>query len=262
MQKSGLARLVPHLGRHGRAERWWRVGKRPRIWAHRGASAHKPENTLAAFELAKTAGADGIELDVQLDRDGHVVVFHDYDLMRLCERTGTIETLNATERKALRVRGECVPTLAEVFDMLGDTEVNVELKAPRPGRMNALAHATANVIRQSRRADQVLVSSFDPLTLVQFHRYMPNIALAYLYASDQSLPARRGWVGTWMGASVLHPEHTLCTAQLVKNWHTAGMPVNTWTVDDPVELVRLTKLGVDGVFTNDPDRARAALADA
>ena len=262
MQKSGLARLVPHLGRHGRAERWWRVGKRPRIWAHRGASAHKPENTLAAFELAKTAGADGIELDVQLDRDGHVVVFHDYDLTRLCERPGSIESLGATDRKALRVRGEGVPTLTEVFDILGDMEINVELKAPRPGRMNALAHATANVIRQSRHAEQVLVSSFDPLTLVQFHRYMPSTALAYLYARDQVLPARRGWVGTWMGASVLHPEHTLCTPQLVKNWHTAGMPVNTWTVDDPMEMLRLAKLGVDGVFTNDPARARAALADA
>jgi glycerophosphoryl diester phosphodiesterase len=262
MQKSGLARLVPHLGRHGRAERWKRIGKRPRVWAHRGASAHKPENTLAAFELAKQVGADGIELDVQLDRDGHVVVFHDYDLMRLCERPGTLDTLTAAERKALRVRGECVPTLAEVFDVLGDTEINVELKAPRPGRMGALAAATANVIRQSRRADQVLVSSFDPLTLVQFHRHMPDLALAFLFARDQPLPARRGWVGTWMGASVLHPEHVLCTPQLVKNWHTAGMPVNTWTVDDPVELVRLAKLGVDGVFTNDPARALAALADA
>ena len=130
MQKSGLARLVPHLGRHGRANRWKRVGKRPRVWAHRGASALAPENTLAAFELAKEAGADGIELDVQLDRDGTVVVFHDHDLQRLCDRPGSIDTLSASERKALRVRGECVPTLAEVFDMLGDMEVNVELKVP------------------------------------------------------------------------------------------------------------------------------------
>jgi glycerophosphoryl diester phosphodiesterase len=261
MQKFGLARLVPHLGRHGRANRWKRVGKRPRVWAHRGASALAPENTLAAFELAKTAGADGIELDVQLDRDGHVVVFHDHDLQRLCDRPGTIDTLSATDRKALRVRGECVPTLAEVFDMLGDLEINVELKVARAGRAGALAEATANVIRQSRHAEQVLVSSFDPFTLVQFHRHQPDLALAFLFGKDQLWPIRRGWVGTWMGASVLHPEHTLCTAALVKNWHTAGMPVNAWTVDDPAELLRLASIGVDGVFANDPARALQVLAD-
>jgi len=261
MQKFGLARLVPHLGRHGRAERWKRVGKRPRVWAHRGASAHAPENTLRAFELAKQAGADGIELDVQLDRDGHVVVFHDHDLQRLCERPGSIELLGETDRKALRVRGECVPTLAEVFDMLGDTEINVELKVAKPGRAGALAEAVANVIRHSRKADQVLVSSFDPLTLVQFHRHVPDLALAFLFGHDQLLPIRRGWVGTWMGASVLHPEHVLCTPELVKNWHTAGMPVNTWTVDDPIELQRLASMGVDGVFANDPARALAVLSD-
>jgi glycerophosphoryl diester phosphodiesterase len=261
MQKSGLARLVPHLGRHGRANRWKRVGKRPRVWAHRGASALAPENTLAAFELAKQVGADGIELDVQLDRDGNVVVFHDHDLQRLCDRPGSIDMMSASERKTLRVRGECVPTLAEVFDMLGDMEINVELKVAKLARAGALAEAAAHVIRQSRRADQVLVSSFDPFTLVQFHRHMPDLALAFLFGRDQALPIRRGWVGTWMGASVLHPDHVLCTATLVKHWHTAGMPVNAWTVDDPAELARLAGIGVDGVFANDPAHALAVLAD-
>lgn len=263
MQKSGFARLVPHLGRHGRANRWKRVGKRPRVWAHRGASALAPENTLAAFELARTAGADGIELDVQLDADGHVVVFHDHDLQRLCGRPGSIELLSATDRKALRVLGgsECVPTLEDVFDILGDMEINVEIKVAKPGRAFKLVAAVANAIRNSRKADQVLVSSFDPVALVDFHRYLPDLALAYLFGRDQALPVRRGWVGTWIGASVLHPEHTLCTPSLVKNWHTAGMPVNTWTVDDPLVLRKLASMGVDGVFANDPARALAVLTD-
>lgn len=260
MQKFGIARLLPHLGRHGRANRWKRVGKRPRVWAHRGASALAPENTLAAFELAKTAGADGIELDVQLDRDGNVVVFHDHDLQRLCDRPGSIDQLSEVDRKVLRVGGESVPTLAEVFEMLGDLEINVELKVAKAGRAGHLAEATANVIRQSRHADQVLVSSFDPITLVQFHRHMPDLALAFLFGQDQSFPMRRGWVGTWMGASVLHPQHVLCTHDLVKNWHTAGMPVNAWTVDDPAELTRLATIGVDGVFSNDPAHALSVLS--
>src|SRR5262249_42375520 len=106
-----LARWVPHLGRLARAERWKRPGKRPRVWAHRGDSAHEMENTMAAFDAARAAGADGIELDVQLDRDGTVVVFHDDTLDRLVGRPGKITELSATERAALRVGGHAVPTL-------------------------------------------------------------------------------------------------------------------------------------------------------
>ncbi len=214
---------------------------------------------MAAFELAREAGADGIELDVRLDRDGTVVVFHDRELTRLCGRPGCIEELSAADRMELRVSGEPVPTLAEVLDMLGDLELNVEIKSNKAGRMGALVDATAKIIRQSPRADQVLVSSFDPFALVQFHRHVPDLALAFLFGSDQSLPLRRGWVRTWMGASVLHPQHTLCTEAMVKAWHTAGMPVNTWTVDDDSELLRLARLGVDGVFANDPAHALKVL---
>lgn len=255
-----LSRVVPHLGRLGRAERWRRLRARPRIWAHRGASAHAPENTLEAFELARTAGADGIELDVRLDRDGNVVVFHDRDLQRLCGRPGCIEELSAAERKQLRVRGAAVPTLEEVFHMLGDLELNVEIKANKPGRNAALVEATANVIRRSGRVEQVLVSSFDPFSLLQFYCHLPDVALAFLFGRDQALPIRNGWLGRAMGATVLHPEHTLCTAESVKAWHTSGRPVNTWTVDDPSELQRLDEIGVDGVFTNDPARALAVFA--
>jgi glycerophosphoryl diester phosphodiesterase len=252
-----LGKLVPHLGRHGRAERWYRLPARPRIWAHRGASAHAPENTLEAFELARSAGADGIELDVRLDRDGNVVVFHDRDLQRLCGRPGCIEDLTADERKTLRVRGAAVPTLEDVFHVLGDLDLNVEIKSNKPGRSGALAEATANVIRRSGRVDQVLVSSFDPFALLQFYRLLPEVALAYLFGADQALPMRKGWVGRAMGASVLHPEHTLCTDDNVKAWHMSGRPVNTWTVDDEAELRRLNAVGVDGVFTNDPAHAVA-----
>lgn len=258
-----LSRFVPHLGRLGRAERWRRHrGNRPRIWAHRGASALAPENTLEAFELARSAGADGIELDVRLDRDGHVVVFHDRDLQRLCGRAGRIEDCTADERKALRVRGAQVPLLEEVFDMLGDLELNVEIKANNPGRNGALVEATAKVIRLSNRADKVLVSSFDPFSLVQFYRQLPDVALGFLFGADQSLAIRKGWLARATGAAVMHPEHTLCTAETVKAWHTSGRPINAWTVDDDAELRRLSELGVDGIFTNDPAKALAVLTAA
>jgi glycerophosphoryl diester phosphodiesterase len=229
------------------------------VWAHRGDSAHAVENTMAAFERAREAGADGIELDVRFDRDGTVCVFHDSDLRRLCGREGRFEELSTAERKALRVGGEPVPTLADVLDALGELEVDVEIKSLRLGRMGALAQATAAVISYSQRADQVLVSSFDPFALISFHRFLPDVALAYLFHDEQPLPLRRGWVGNWMGASVLHPQHTLVTEANMRAWHAAGLPVNVWTVDDDAELERLALLGVDGVFANDPGHAIAVL---
>src|ERR1044071_3231268 len=102
MPKSALARLLPHLGRLARATRWRRTRGRPRVWAHRGDSAHAPENTMLAFDKARAAGADGIELDVRFDRDDNVVVFHDHDLARLTGLPGCMEELSAAERARLR----------------------------------------------------------------------------------------------------------------------------------------------------------------
>lgn len=256
---SYLGRLVPHLGRLGRATRWRRTRGRPRVWAHRGASAHAPENTMRAFDLARAAGADGIELDVMFDGDRNVVVFHDSLLERLTGRPGRMDRLPAAERAALRIGGEPVPLLADVLAAI-DLEINVELKSERIGRMGALVAATAKIIADSRRADRIVVSSFDPVSLIQLHRYLPDVALAYLFHQDQLLPLRRGWIGNWMGASLLHPQSTLCTPEAVRAWHTAGLPINAWTVDDRAELERLAGLGVDGVFANDPAHAIAVLS--
>jgi glycerophosphoryl diester phosphodiesterase len=261
MPKPRLARLLPHLGRLGRATRWRRTRGRPRVWAHRGDSAHAPENTMLAFDRAREAGADGIELDVRFDGDGNVVVFHDSPLDRLAGRPGRMEQLSAAERAQLRVGGEPVPLLAEVLAAF-DLEVDVEIKAVKVGRMAALVAATAKVIKDSGRADQVLVSSFDPISLLQFHRHLPGVALAYLFHEEQALPMRRGWVGNWLGASLLHPQHSLCTEATVKRWRTQGLPINAWTVDDPAELTRLARLGIDGVFSNDPAHAIAVLSAA
>jgi glycerophosphoryl diester phosphodiesterase len=127
--------------------------------------------------------------------------------------------------------------------------------------MGALVAATAKVIADSGRTDRILVSSFDPFSLIQFHRHLPAVALAYLFHDQQPLPLRRGWVGNWMGASVFHPQNTLCTEQTVKAWHAHGLPVNAWTVDDRVELERLEGIGIDGVCVNDPAHALAVFGE-
>ena len=261
MPKAGLARFVPHLGRLGRATRWRRSRGRPRVWAHRGDSAHAPENTLRAFDQARAKGADGIELDVRLDADGNVVVFHDDTLDRLCGRPGRMDQISTVERADLRVGGEAVPLLAEVLHAI-DLDINVEIKSHKTGRMSELVERTAKVIRDSGRADRVLISSFDPFVLVQMHRHLPDLATAYLFHDEQALPMRRGWVGRMTGASLFHPQHTLCTEERVRAWHTAGLPVNAWTVDDARELTRLAHLGIDGVFSNDVAHAVSVLSAA
>src|SRR3954468_11213999 len=108
MPLSPLARLLPHLGRLGRATRWRRTRGRPRVWAHRGDSANAPENTMLAFDKARAVGADGIELDVRFDGDKNVVVFHDSPLDRLTGRSGLMEELSAKDRLQLRVGGGAV----------------------------------------------------------------------------------------------------------------------------------------------------------
>jgi glycerophosphoryl diester phosphodiesterase len=252
---------LPHIGRLGRATRWRRVRGRPRVWGHRGAPAHAPENTMPSFERALAAGADGIELDVRFDGDRNVVVFHDDDLARLTGRAGRMEELPAAERAALRVRGEPVPLLAEVLAAF-DTDVNVEIKASRFGRVGDLVAATAGVIKASGRADRVLVSSFDPIALVQLYRHLPDVAAAYLFHDEQSLALRKGWAGRWVGASLVHPQHTLVDEASLARWHRAGFAVNVWTVNDADELRRLAGLGIDGVFADDPAAALAVLAAA
>jgi glycerophosphoryl diester phosphodiesterase len=226
------------------------------VWAHRGDSAHAPENTMLAFTKAKEAGADGIELDVRFDADHTVVVFHDKTLDRLTGAPGRMELLARAEREGVRVGGEPVPTLAEVLHEI-DLEVNVELKINDKGRGGPLVAATAKVIKDAGASDRVCVSSFDPIALVQFHRHLPEVALGFLFGDDQPLPVRKGWVGTWIGTTLVHPQHTLVNERTVAKWHRMGMPINTWTVDDPAELRRLADLGVDGVFANDPAAALA-----
>jgi len=251
-----IARFLPTIGRRSRARRWKRLGARPRVWAHRGDSAHFVENTLEAFEGAARARADGIELDVRLCRGSDVVVFHDDDLARLAGRPDRVADLTLAELRAVRLRdGARIPTLREVFDATGDLPINVEIKSPGAGKAGALPAHVARILRDAGAADRVIVSSFDPWALVQMHTAAPEVATAFLFHAGEVALARTGWLGPWIGAAALHPEHVLCDARSVGAWRRSGFVVNVWTVDDPLRLQELASLGVDGVFANDPAAA-------
>jgi glycerophosphoryl diester phosphodiesterase len=240
---------------------------RPLILGHRGARAHSPENTLAAFERAMDDGADGVELDVRTSADGTVVVLHDADLARV---TGARDLraaarLTAAELAAVELDGGArVPTLAEVLTWAGarGALLNVELKHDVPDR-GALARETARLLRaHPRAAPNVIVSSFEPRLLAWMAMLAREVPRALLVHAGQRLAWTRATplAARALGCVAVHPQHTLCSPAIVHALRGAGFVLNTWTVNDAREARELSALRVDGIITDDPAAIRAALA--
>jgi glycerophosphoryl diester phosphodiesterase len=240
---------------------WERVSGPPRLIAHRGACRDAPENTLAAFRLARAAGADGVELDVMRCATGEVVVFHDDDLRRLAGRAERVDALPlAALREVDLGRGQHVPLLSEVLEELGPhLLVNIELKIERL-RDDGLAGAVAELLRRFRLGRRALVSSFNPLAVARFGRLAPEVPTALLFHRQQRLPLRRAWAARLLSPLALHPEAELVDAIALGAWRRQGYAVHVWTVDDPHAVAALAAMGVDGIITNEPARARRALS--
>jgi glycerophosphoryl diester phosphodiesterase len=231
---------------------------------HRGASALAPENTVEAFSRARADGADGVELDVLLAATGEVMVFHDDDLARLGGRPDRVGDLPYRTLREVRLPGGAViPTLEEALEACGpDLLVNVELKAMEleHARIAVLVDAVAAVIEATASGGRVLVSSFNPWAVRLWMRRAPAVRAALLFERASMLPLRRAWLAPWLRPAALNPELVLCTPARLAAWHRRGYMVNVWTVDDPAALGACRRMGVDGIITNDPARARAALA--
>ena len=233
------------------------------IWAHRGASAEAPENTLAAFALALTQGADGIELDAQRCASGEAVVIHDESLARTTGREALVtatpwaalRTLDAGAWKGDRFRGERLPLLAEVLEAFPRL-VNVELKCDRRDDRGLTAEVV-RVIRAAGAEDRVLLSSFNPLCLLRARLLAPRIPRAVLFESGQRWRVRAALGAPLLGACALHPEHVLATPGRVAGWVRRGYSVGCWTVDDPEAAARLHASGVSGIITNRPAALRS-----
>lgn len=236
-----------------------------KIIAHRGYSAAAPENTLASFDAAMGAGADGIELDVTLSADGTPVVIHDDTLDRTTTGSGrvngtSLEVLRSYDAGAWfdeRFAGERIPTLAEVLELARPLElVNLELKGGRsaPAQLVARVHA---LLHEQGDPDQILVSSFDPRLLWKLRRRDRRWRLALLFGQKGTVSRMwRVWARS-IGIDMLHPEQQL-VEEVVSITHAAHR-VNTWTVNDPARAATLDALGVHGVITDDPVSTREAL---
>ncbi|MGE5529075.1 MAG: glycerophosphodiester phosphodiesterase [Patescibacteria group bacterium] len=239
--------------------------KRPVVYAHRGASAICPENTMAAFRMALEMGAGGIETDVQMSRDGRLVLCHDEMLDRTTNGRGPLAARAWDELRALdagawfgeEFAGERLPLLEDLLELLAPSgaRLNIEIKSGvviYPG----IEEAVVAEVRRHGMAERVILSSFNHYSLLACKRLAPEIATGVLYMEglvDPWLYARR------IEADALHPLHYGVRPELVAGAHAAGLLVNTWTVDDPGRIEVLSQAGVDGIITNTPDRALAAL---
>ena len=235
----------------------------PIIFAHRGASAHAPENTLAAFELALAQGADAIELDVKLSADGHVVVIHDTSVYRTTGAYGQVKDLSLAELRALdagsffsdKFSAEKIPMLEEVFETIGKkTFINVELtnyKTPR----DHLVESVCMLVRKFSLQKRVMFSSFYPSNLAKARSYLPEVPCGLL-----ALP---GLLGAWARSfgfafgkyAALHSNTRDVTPQQVQRVHRLKGRVQVWTVNAEADMRRLFGWGVDAIFTDDPQLA-------
>jgi glycerophosphoryl diester phosphodiesterase len=245
-----------------RGRRWQAVAesRSPVIYAHRGARAYAPENTMLAFRLAVALGADGIECDVQRGADGGLVIIHDDTLDRTTTGKGRVAARPLAALRALDAgRGERIPTLDEVLDFARQTGalLNLELKAETPADAGATGAAMAPVLvsLDAARRDRILVSSFDLAALYALKRSQPWLRVATLHGGrewrrrDMLAPALE------MGAEAIHPGVSLVTPRLVRRAHEHGLRVNVWTANRATTIRRLLVLGVDGLVTDYPERA-------
>jgi glycerophosphoryl diester phosphodiesterase len=241
---------------------------RPAIFAHRGASAYAPENTIAAFELAIRQGCDGIELDVMLTQDRQAVVTHDHNLQRITGFHGHVSELTLANIQKMdagsffdaEYTNERIPSLDEVFQIIGSRAfINVELKNYH-ALTDSLPEVVARLVLKYKLHSNLLFSSFNPIALRKIKKLLPQIPTALL-----ALPGKDGWwARNWIGKlltryNALHPELQDATPGLVNKQHNTGKRIHVYTVNNPLDMERLYDIGVDGIFTDDPLLARNVL---
>ena len=241
----------------------------PMVIAHRGFSGAVPENTLAAFRRAIEIGSDGIELDIQLSRDAKVMVRHDETLKKTTDGRGRLADYTLEELKKLdagswfdpQFSGERIPTLKEVLDLAeGRVLVNIEIKQPHHGPypITELADRALKIVKKAGMIQEVVFSSFNPVSLEWIKKKDPRVPVALLFHGKwNSLPQ----VTQGEKYSQLNLRRTYLTRTKIARIHREGMKVHVYTVNSARELERFVKWGADGIITNYPDRLLSLLGE-
>jgi glycerophosphoryl diester phosphodiesterase len=234
------------------------------IFGHRGACAHAPENTVASFELAVKHQADFVELDAKLSKDGKVMVIHDPTVDRTTDGKGKVNELTLQELKALdagakfnaKYKGEKIPTLDEVFEAVGKKiMVNVELTNYSSSKDDLIKKVADVVIRQNMQ-QRVLFSSFLPKNLKMIKVLLPEAPVALLCLGGAAGMFSRSFMMKYVSPSIIHPNLVDVDSISVHLEHARHRRVHVWTVNADKDIKHMLALGVDGIFTDDPLKAR------
>lgn len=237
------------------------------VQGHRGACGYAPENTLAAFRLAREMGADGIECDIHLSKDGRFVVCHDETIDRTSTGSGKIAELTLAEIQSCdfgakfgaQFAGITAPALEEMLEVVkGMNPINIEIKQFGKDRDTADAlNAFYDILASFDVLPDVIVSSFDAELLRMLKRLHPDVYTCLLYSTLRGAAAR----AQALGCSAIHPNHSKLSKATVNSAHRRGLKVNCWTVNEARDIRRMIEIGCDGLITNYPDRALAIIKE-
>lgn len=228
-----------------------------RVIAHRGASGYAPENTLSSFQKGLDLGADMLELDIHLSRDGELIVIHDPTLDRTTNGTGYIKNHSVKELKQFDAakqfaayRGERIPILQEVFDLAKNRATfAIEIKNC-PVLYPDIEKKLVRLIEKNELVDKVLVIAFYHPSLKEIKRLNPDIQTGILYTGALLEP----WVvAETVGANALHPRYEYTMADIVAEAHKRDYLVHPWTINNRLDIEQWIKYGVDGITSDYPD---------
>ncbi|MFD6210286.1 glycerophosphodiester phosphodiesterase [Peribacillus sp. NPDC060253] len=228
---------------------------------HRGASGYCPENTMASYNKAVELGADFLEVDIHLSKDGVLVVHHDPTLDRTTNSKGNLRDYTAAELKELdagswyhtRFKNERIPLLSEVLENFrSEVGILIEIKHPSfyPGIEKKLAEELRKFHEYPSNNNRIMVHSFDMESMKRFHQLMPDIQVGVLIKrriTDQKLKEIAEF------ASFLNPKHTILNTKLQMRIQEHGMKVYTWTVNNKKQMRKFKKMKLDGIVSDYPD---------
>jgi glycerophosphoryl diester phosphodiesterase len=220
--------------------------------AHRGFKGMAPENTLIAFQKAVDASVDGIELDVHLSIDGHLMVIHDNTIDRTTNGKGVVNKLSLPKLKSFLIDGQHqIPTLSEVLELVNQKcMVNIELKGV--GTAQAVGDLiTSYVLDKNWNYNDFLVSSFDWTALQQLRFLNEKIPIGVLTETDLSLAFA---FAKFMKAETIHPYYHLLTKENTTQMQEEGLQVFAWTINNSEDIQKIKLLNVNGIISDYPDK--------
>lgn len=220
--------------------------------AHRGAKAYEPENTLQAFQKALDLHADGIELDVHLSADGHIIVMHDETIDKMTNGKGAVNTFTLAELKSFLIAEKHeIPTLDAVFDLVDKKcFINIELKNADTSK-NVVSLIEEYITEKGWNYDHFIISSFDWNALKEVQNLNPNIPIGVLTEGD--LDASLAFAEK-IKAKAIHPDYQLLNQENTGRMQERGFLVLPWTVNKAEDIQKMKSYNVDGIITDFPDR--------